>query len=332
MAPKRKTRKDTKAEAQQTKESAKETKSSSKRTSKQDDDKRTSLKSRQESTHLAVPSTRTRRTARAAEENKENESRSKGDEAEGKRKSPKRKFESINDSINDIPLIKSSKPTDNNNAESDEVRKYHRLKEIRETGPEKALREYKNAVQARLQAADALFRELSTNGHLEDAKDYEEELEDLRENVDHLTNELQTAAEEIKMLKAKLYAAEKPRSEENDHKDKLALSLSADLSGLVIQNVEIEEDVITYKCLQKGRNGVFQYNLSLVNSDADQQEVTFTPVLDAEKDAELISLLPDYFSEPLSFTRDAVSCFTIYLHNARLLTRPHNFAGRLPSR
>lgn len=279
MPPKRRTRKDTQKELEQAKH-IEEPKGD-----------------------VAPKQVKTRKRTTRSEENKENEGRDKIDG------SPKRKFESINDSMSDTPLVKRRKEdTDKNDFTGSDVMytKYKRLKELRETGPERALREYKKVFQSRIQAADALVQELS-NSNMEDTRDVEKELEDVRDIVDDLTQELQDAAEEIKMLRAKLYNVEKERSDDSDHTDHLALSLSSDLTGLVIQSIDRQGEATVYDCLQKGRRGVFHYMLTVNKGQEDQQEIIFTPVLDAEKDSELISLLPDYFSEPLSFMRDAVS-------------------------
>ncbi|ANB14391.1 hypothetical protein AWJ20_1979 [Sugiyamaella lignohabitans] len=197
------------------------------------------------------------------------------------------------------------------NAASELAVKFEKLRDLRETKAEELLNEFKLAAEARFQASDELIRELrlheEKNQHSQDQElvDANIALQNLQQNVANLNSDLEAANEEISLLKAKLEAKENQQSQNMSN---LALGICSDLSGLVILKVLNEEDEYTYECVQSGRNGVFRYNLSVAKSDSKEEshDITFTPLL-TEKDEHLTSLLPDYFTEPLSFTREAVS-------------------------
>ena len=108
----------------------------------------------------------------------------------------------------------------------------------------------------------------------------------------------------------------------------------ASLSGA--RPVDSSGNKIVYDCLQTGRNGgalyiyftclyaviafyclhfriAFHYKLSISRDQpsggsgtSDDVEIMFIPLLDEKRDELLLSLLPDYFTEPLSFMRSAV--------------------------
>jgi hypothetical protein len=176
------------------------------------------------------------------------------------------------------------------------VNRYQKLRELRETRAEELLREYRTKAEVRFKAADELFRELTNQKQNTDLEELDQ-LEELKQKVDTVEALLENANEEIQVLNAKLQA----NNNNTKNANKLSLGLISDMSGLVVTNVTHDDTQTTYNCLHSGRNGNFQYLLGVAGDD-----ITFTPQLDPIKDEYLISVLPEYFTEPLSFTRDAV--------------------------
>ncbi|KAI9754351.1 MAG: hypothetical protein M4579_004749 [Chaenotheca gracillima] len=109
--------------------------------------------------------------------------------------------------------------------------------------------------------------------------------------------------------------------------------LYSDLTGLIVRGVKSSEEADIYDCIQTGRNGTLQFKLSIsktasVNSKEknassvssyEDAEVTFTPILDADRDSDLIELLPEYLTEEITFARDVVAKF--YGRVAECLTK-----------
>lgn len=110
----------------------------------------------------------------------------------------------------------------------------------------------------------------------------------------------------------------------------LKLDLYGDLTGLIIRNVKMEKDGDTYDCIQTGRNGS-KYNHSMAYCGTDQtlalhfklyidheeaknlsfEEVEFlyTPLLDTNRDRDLIEIMPPYLSEDITFARENAAKF-----------------------
>jgi hypothetical protein len=107
--------------------------------------------------------------------------------------------------------------------------------------------------------------------------------------------------------------------------------LYRDLTGLIVRSVKKTEEGDTYDCIQTGRNGS-KYSVSsnlvdiLTNVlalhfklfvDAEEAktasfqetEFLYTPVLDANRDADLIELMPTYLTEEITFAREDASKF-----------------------
>ena len=116
--------------------------------------------------------------------------------------------------------------------------------------------------------------------------------------------------------------------------------LYSDLTGLILRGVERREESDVYDCIQTGRNGskcisfhvlskilvyktvanhdanliicffppALHFKLAVANdNDAkiNYEDATFlyTPRLDANRDRDLLELLPDYLSEEIAFSR-----------------------------
>lgn len=186
--------------------------------------------------------------------------------------------------------------------------RYARLRDLRETQVEQELREYKAAAQERIDATEELLN------ILRDQKS--QEVVELQENIDNLQGDLQAAHEEIDVLRAKLRAHEDGAKDET----KLALGLCSDMSGVAFKSITTTKDETAFEILQSGRNGTFHYTLATSTDDEGASVIRFTPLLD-DTDDELVSYLPEYFTESLTFARDAVSSlYSIFVLVQLMLT------------
>ncbi|KAI9797761.1 MAG: hypothetical protein M1825_005695 [Sarcosagium campestre] len=90
--------------------------------------------------------------------------------------------------------------------------------------------------------------------------------------------------------------------------------LYSDLTGLILRSVKRHEDFYVYDCLQTGRNGTFHFKLAVEvegekGSNYDDGEFVFTPLLDDNRDRDLMELLPDYLTAEITFTRENAGKF-----------------------
>ncbi|MCJ1308239.1 hypothetical protein MMC25_001892 [Agyrium rufum] len=93
--------------------------------------------------------------------------------------------------------------------------------------------------------------------------------------------------------------------------------LYADLTGLIVRGVDKGEEADTYDCLQTGRNGTLHFHLAIPTpaavarrqSSYEDTEFTYTPRLDANRDRELLEMMPDYLTEEITFSRINASRF-----------------------
>ncbi|KAF1843303.1 uncharacterized protein K460DRAFT_291009 [Cucurbitaria berberidis CBS 394.84] len=93
---------------------------------------------------------------------------------------------------------------------------------------------------------------------------------------------------------------------------KQKIDLYSDLTNLVVLGMkrnEHEEDV--YDCLQTGRNGTLHFHLTVVSgSDSyEDTEFIYQPLLNEQRDKELLDLLPDYLTEEIYFPRGQAAKF-----------------------
>ncbi|OAG43876.1 hypothetical protein AYO21_01728 [Fonsecaea monophora] len=106
--------------------------------------------------------------------------------------------------------------------------------------------------------------------------------------------------------------------------------LYSDLTGLVILNVKKTEDGDTYECIQTGRNGS-ESDLWFICSQANNQtalhfrlfidqeiakgmsfeetEYLYTPLLDRDRDQEMMKIMPSYLTEDITFARHNAAKF-----------------------
>ncbi|QKX54853.1 uncharacterized protein TRUGW13939_01942 [Talaromyces rugulosus] len=180
-------------------------------------------------------------------------------------------------------------------------------------------------------------------------KDREDESNNLQSQVDDLTSELSTAQTEIKTLQTKLAAARnnaasaktlnveapgsavKAMANRNDRNAaasanteaaqaaqlaQLKEDLYGDMTGLIIRSVKEREADHLYDCIQTGVNGTLQFKLAVAHergskttASLDTAEFVYTPILDAKRDAALISILPEYLRVEIYFSRQNAAKF-----------------------
>ena len=69
-----------------------------------------------------------------------------------------------------------------------------------------------------------------------------------------------------------------------------------------------------YDCIQTGKNGTLHFKLTTpVTMVNDEDEITFTPHLDPERDEKILSLLPEYLTEEITFARQNATRFYLKL-------------------
>jgi hypothetical protein len=111
----------------------------------------------------------------------------------------------------------------------------------------------------------------------------------------------------------------------------MKLDLYSDLTGLVVLNVKKTEEGHSYECIQTGQNGSKYMPLSPFDPETDHvvalhfrlfvdQEIArtmsfedteylYTPLLDADRDHEMMKLMPGYLTEEITFARLNASKF-----------------------
>lgn len=93
---------------------------------------------------------------------------------------------------------------------------------------------------------------------------------------------------------------------------KQKVDLYSDLTNLVVLGMkrnEEEEDV--YDCLQTGRNGTLHFHLTVAagSESYEDTEFIYQPLLNEQRDRELLDLLPDYLTEEICFPRGQAAKF-----------------------
>lgn len=104
----------------------------------------------------------------------------------------------------------------------------------------------------------------------------------------------------------------------------LKLDLYGDLTGLIVRSVKKTDEGDTYDCIQTGRNGskythrtrheplltftALHFKLSIDAEEAktssfEDTEFIYTPLLDSNRDKDLIDIMPAYLTEDITFAR-----------------------------
>ncbi|KAH7071055.1 hypothetical protein FB567DRAFT_564679 [Paraphoma chrysanthemicola] len=93
---------------------------------------------------------------------------------------------------------------------------------------------------------------------------------------------------------------------------KQKVDLYSDLTNLVILGMKRnDEDEDVYDCLQTGRNGTLHFHLTVAagTESYEDTEFVYQPLLNQQRDRELLDLLPDYLTEEICFPRGQAAKF-----------------------
>ncbi|KAF7510499.1 hypothetical protein GJ744_006345 [Endocarpon pusillum] len=175
-----------------------------------------------------------------------------------------------------------------------------------------------------------------------DLQNSKQEATKYRSEVTDLESSLMAAQNEIKALQARLAAARSSAtsvesatartpgsamknsnqartimvgSAEAAQAAQLKEDLYSDLTGLIIRSVKRADEGDAYDCIQTGRNGTLHFKL-VVETEGDGRTTSFedteflyTPLLDSNRDKDMIELLPYYLKEDITFNRHHAAKF-----------------------
>ncbi|KAJ5807112.1 glycosyl phosphatidyl inositol anchor synthesis [Penicillium riverlandense] len=192
------------------------------------------------------------------------------------------------------------------------------------------------SLKSELEAQRALGQQ--SRGFQKQLKDRDTEMARLQAQADEARNQLASAQSEIKTLGTKLAAARNTAaslesaakapgsaikgggasratlaaSAEAAQVAQLKEDLYSDLTGLIVRDVKTRESDHLYDCIQTGVNGSLHFKLAIpMASAADYEtaEFQYLPLLDANRDRELVDILPDFLTVDITFNRQQASKF-----------------------
>ncbi|EAS29938.1 uncharacterized protein CIMG_08684 [Coccidioides immitis RS] len=168
----------------------------------------------------------------------------------------------------------------------------------------------------------------------------DDEVSELKSRVGSMSSDLSKAQNEIKALQAKLMAArnaaanEQPRVPGSTGKGgraamaanaesaqalqiaQLKEDLYSDLTGLIIRDVKARDGDYMYDCIQTGLNGTLHFKLVVaddsankITTDLEAAEFQYMPLLDDNRDRDLLEILPEYLAVDITFSRQHASKF-----------------------
>ncbi|KAJ5096154.1 Monopolin complex subunit Csm1/Pcs1 [Penicillium alfredii] len=88
--------------------------------------------------------------------------------------------------------------------------------------------------------------------------------------------------------------------------------LYSDLTGLIVRDVKNRESDHLYDCIQTGVNGTLHFKLAIPKVSAaefETAEFQYLPLLDANRDRDLVNILPDFLTVDITFSRQQASKF-----------------------
>ncbi|ROT34822.1 hypothetical protein SODALDRAFT_329435 [Sodiomyces alkalinus F11] len=221
--------------------------------------------------------------------------------------------------------------------------RYQNLRELGIGEAERNFERLKKQCEEQANAANDLISglraELVVQRQLaEEAQQHREHYEDANAQIAELKTSLSEAQEETQVLREKLLAAgsteipgikvsssgskrcnDVPRNDSAPaavyevHEAQMKDELYGDLTGLVIQNTMRKPSGIAFDCIQRGNIGILRFRLTAgvkgCDTDYEDAQFTYMPQLDAERDKELTSVLPDYLIEDITFPRSQAGKF-----------------------
>ncbi|KAE8377361.1 chromosome segregation protein Csm1/Pcs1-domain-containing protein, partial [Aspergillus bertholletiae] len=194
-------------------------------------------------------------------------------------------------------------------------------------------------LKAELEAQKALGQQSRTLQ--KQLKERDAEIAQLKAQAEDATNQLSSAQTEVKALQTKLAAARNtaaslesaaakvPGSAIKGGSNRANAAASAeaaqaaqfaqlkedlytDLTGLIIRDVKKGDSDNLYDCIQTGTNGTLHFKLAVPHvssANFENAEFQYIPLLDDNRDRELIDILPEYLTVDITFVRQQASKF-----------------------
>ncbi|OGM39580.1 chromosome segregation protein (Pcs1) [Aspergillus bombycis] len=172
-------------------------------------------------------------------------------------------------------------------------------------------------------------------------KERDAEIAQLKSQAEDTTSQLSSAQTEVKALQTKLAAARNTAASlesaaakvpgsaikgSNNRANAVANAEAAqaaqfaqlkedlytDLTGLIIRDVKKGDSDNLYDCIQTGINGTLHFKLAVPHvssANFENAEFQYIPLLDDNRDRDLIDILPEYLTVDITFVRQQASKF-----------------------
>ncbi|PWY80515.1 putative chromosome segregation protein [Aspergillus heteromorphus CBS 117.55] len=104
--------------------------------------------------------------------------------------------------------------------------------------------------------------------------------------------------------------------------------LYTDLTGLIIRDVKKRQSDNLYDCIQTGSNGTLHFKLvvpHVSSANFESAEFQYIPLLDENRDRDLVDILPEYLTVDITFVRQQASKF--YTRVIDVLTKRRSTAA-----
>lgn len=132
---------------------------------------------------------------------------------------------------------------------------------------------------------------------------------ELKQTIKRLECELNQERENCKRFKRELDKI--PTTDAKQMEISAQLRLFEDLTNLLIQNVKfVSQNERSFTCILSGRNGSLVFKLTF-----NGNEYLYEPSINPERDARLLSILPDYLQEEITFKTEKLDLFFWRIQN-----------------
>ncbi|PYH97334.1 hypothetical protein BO71DRAFT_373672 [Aspergillus ellipticus CBS 707.79] len=211
------------------------------------------------------------------------------------------------------------------------------------------------ALKAELEAQKALGQQ--SRSLERQLKERDMEVAKLKSQAEEATGQLSSAQTEVKALQTKLAAARNAAATYENVAAKVPGSaiksgvnranaaanaeaahaaqfaqlkedLYTDLTGLIIRDVKKRQSDNLYDCIQTGSNGTLHFKLvvpHVSSANFESAEFQYIPLLDENRDRELVDILPEYLTVDITFVRQQASKF--YTRVIDVLTKRRSTAA-----
>ncbi|GKZ21398.1 hypothetical protein AbraIFM66951_006207 [Aspergillus brasiliensis] len=196
------------------------------------------------------------------------------------------------------------------------------------------------SLKAELEAQKALGQQ--SRSLQRQLKERDAEVAQLKSQAEEATGQLSSAQTEVKALQTKLAAARNTAASLENAAIKMPGSaikgganranaaavtaeaahaaqfaqlkedLYTDLTGLIIRDVKKRPSDNLYDCIQTGSNGTLHFKLvvpHVSSANFESAEFQYIPLLDENRDRELVDVLPEYLTVDITFVRQQASKF-----------------------